>query len=619
MMRRKGNWPGIAAVGFTVVFAACGTESNLDVRHPPPPQTPQVQVRVGGQVRMPDGRVAQREAWFAAGWTVLAKRAEALFAANVRPVGAGVRVALGILSPGGSLDGPLVTTSTDANGRYELVLPDSRDPASVCRYVVYVGDAASGSLTRAFLTAADDQQDIDFQTEALVRLVLDRASSGFDLCAASVTELRAMLSHIRLMPDVIVGTNAADVNLKARQVVGADETLQAVLDAAMGPTPTPVRTPRFTFTASPTRTFTPTRTSTGTRTQTPTRTNTPTITPTRPPTRTPTPGAPSPTTASQTPTPAGETPSTPQPSPTPTATTSSQEELVRTCVLRAGSGASRIYIQARELGLSVNLSGRQEWRFGPVDSNGVRQITIPREGTSFGRLSVAGIVSACVRLSADSSGFIDCDGGTPGYNTFVEQDHNTSNPPGPLGGLPQDPDCSASETLPDGQISRANLEGSQDAHPGVCQSPVKMTRTGTFAPGGMLLLENLCLRILEVGSTAPCPQPTEPCDPEQGDLVLSGSITSGTTEVVIYDVDNTTQVLRDSPTGCGTGGNLPCVAKVEGAPFGCAEVEAGDLSRGKLGFGFPVLDVPLSENQRLDIIGTLSVVCQPPATPTASP
>lgn len=616
-MRSKKTLLGIAAATWVVLLAACGTESKLDISHPPPPATPGVQVRVGGQVRMPEGKVASKDAWVTYAWNLFVRRAQALFAANVRPVGAGVPVHLSIVLPDGSLAGPLTTAATGPDGRYSLVLPDGRDPASVCRYVVHVGDAASGSLTRAFLTAADDQQDIDFQTEALVRLVLDRVRAGFDLCAANVTELRAMLARIRLLPDVIVGSNAADVNLQARQAAGADETLQALLDAAMAPTPTPVRTPRFTFTASPTRSYTPTRTFTGTRTQTPTRTSTPTITPSRPPTRTPTPGLPTPTAApSAVPTEGEQTPSTPGPTATPTPTQiAQQEEIVRTCVLRAGSTASRIHVQARDLGLSINLSGRQEWRIGPMDANGVRQITIPREGTTFGRLEVAGIVRACVRLSADSSGFIDCDGGTPGYNTLVEQDHNTSNPPGPAGGFPQDPECTASETLPDGQVSRASLEESSDPHPGVCRSPVRMTRTDAFPPGGMLLVQNLCLRILPLGSNEPCPQPTEPCDPEEGELMLSGSITSGTSEVVIYDVDNTTEVLRDSPTGCGSERNSPCIAKVEGSPFGCAEVEAGDLSRGKLSFGFPVLDVPLSEQLQIDLIGTLSVVCQRP-TPT---
>ncbi|MCX8072840.1 MAG: hypothetical protein N3C12_10365 [Candidatus Binatia bacterium] len=611
----------IAAVGLALALSACGTESNLDIRHPPPPATPGVQVQIGGQVRMPEGRVASAEHWLVSARRALISRAEALFAANVRPVGSGVRVALAVVGTDGSFQAPVATAATDAEGRYRLSLPDSRDPASVCRYVVYVGDPGSAAWTRAFVTAADDQQDIDFQTEALVRLVLDRVSAGFDLCAANVTELRAMLSRIRSLPDTLAASNAGDLNLQARQIAGTDDTLQLLLDAAMAPTPTPVRTPRFTFTSSPTRTSTPTRTATGTRTQTPTRTHTPTVTLTRPPTRTPTPGGPSPTATGTTapgegsPTAPGAT-GTPTPTPTATATGGGGEEFSRTCVVRPGTAASRVFIQTASFGLGVNLAGRQEWRFGPMNEEGVRQITIPREGTVFNRVALPlGAGFACVRLSADSSGFIDCDGGAPGYNTLVEQDHNTSNPPGPEGGLPEDPDCSAQFTLPDGQVSRAIREGEGDPHPGVCRSPVRITRTDPFPPGGMLLFENLCLRIQPAGSTDPCPSPTEPCDPDAGELAVSGSITSGTTEVVIYDVDNTTRVLRDGPTGCGAGA---CVAKVVGAPFGCANVEAGNLSQGKMGFGFPVLDLSLTEALTLDLAGTLSVVCGGP-TPSPTP
>jgi len=109
----------------------------------------------------------------------------------------------------------------------------------------------------------------------------------------------------------------------------------------------------------------------------------------------------------------------------------------------------------------------------------------------------------------------------------------------------------------------------------------------------------------------PCPPVTEPCDPEAGELALSGSITSGTTEVVIYDQGNTDKVMRDATAQCGS---VPCVAKVVGAPFPCQAIESGDLSSGRLGFGFPVLDVPLL-NSHFDLIGILSVMCQPPPTP----
>lgn len=596
----------------TAVFAGCGTESDLGVRHSPPPPTVGVEVSFGGLVQMPDGRVARTSSWLRE-VALLTSAADALVAANVRPVGAGVTVALAVLGPDGNLGPTLATASTTGSGRYQLTIPGGRDPASVCRYVVFVGDASSGTLTRRIVTGTDFTQDIDFQSEALVRLLVDRVQQGADLCAASVTELEQMLARIRALPDVVVGSGAADINLKARQIAGADDALQDLLDAALAPTPTPVRTPRFTFTASATRTSTATRTRTPTRTSTPTRTVTPTATPSRPPTRTFTPGSPAPT-ATATPVPTAVESPEPTLAVTATATatatqTPAAEELVRTCTLRAGSSFSRVFVQARDLGLQINLSGRQEWRFQLVDANGVRRILVPRDGTVFNRINLPlGAGALCVRLSDDSEGFIDCDGGTPGYDSTVAQDHNTSTPPEEEGEFPEDPDCTALEEWPDGTVSRASREGEDSPHPGVCNSPVRLTRSGTFPPGGMLLTERLCLRLLPAGSTDPCPPVTEPCDLEAGEFALAGSITSGTTRVVLYDERNTNTSLREGAF-CPANSTTPCVTTVEGAPFGCENIEAGDLTRGKLGFGFPILDLSAA-SLLVDVVGTISIVCQ---------
>jgi hypothetical protein len=610
--RRKTRVLVLAVLVGVVWLSGCGTESDLSVRHPPPPPTVGLDVRFGGLVQMPDGRVARDlHAW--PQLALFARTADALTAANVRPVGAGVRVSLAVLNPDGSLQPPLATTTTNASGRYELGIPGSRDPASVCHFVAYVGDAASGTLTRRLLTGSDLQQDIDYQSEALVRLLLDRVSQGADFCAVSVLELEQLLARIRSLPDPVVGTGAADINFKARQIAGADEQLQALLDVALAPSPTPVRTPRYTFTASATRTATGTRTQTPTRTATRTRTFTPTITPSRLPTRTFTPGLATLTpTATQTPGVGSPSPGlTPQATPTATATNTPGDtgEFTRTCTLRAGSTASRAVIQARDIVLSINLSGRQEWRFGALDENGNRQILIPREGTVFNRINLPlGVGALCVRLSENSDGFIDCDGGTAGYDTTVAQDHNTSTPPEEEGEFPLDPDCTATETWPDGTVSRASREGDTDPHPGVCNSPVRLTRTGTFPAGGMLLNERLCLRLLEAGSTAPCPPVTEPCNPDAGEFALAGSITSGNANVIIYDERNTNASLRDGAF-CPANSQTPCVTKVEGAPFGCENIEAGDLSRGRLGFGFPILDLSAA-SLLVDLVGTLTIVCQ---------
>jgi hypothetical protein len=45
---------------------------------------------------------------------------------------------------------------------------------------------------------------------------------------------------------------------------------------------------------------------------------------------------------------------------------------------------------------------------------------------------------------------------------------------------------------------------------------------------------------------------------------------------------------------------------VNGAPFGCSNIDMGNLTTGKLGAAFPALDVPTLQ----DVVATLSVLCQ---------
>ena len=57
-------------------------------------------------------------------------------------------------------------------GEYCIGLPQGTDE-NVCRYVLQVGNRDDGTLTRAFVFSTDDDPiDIDFRSEAVVRLVL---------------------------------------------------------------------------------------------------------------------------------------------------------------------------------------------------------------------------------------------------------------------------------------------------------------------------------------------------------------------------------------------------------------------------------------------------------------
>lgn len=619
---------------LAAVLGGCGTDASQSISNPPPQPTVGSAVQISGVVQMPNGQVAMTQPSVLQRFAALAvSAAEALTSTNVRPVGSGVRVSLALQRSNGSLSEPLASSTTDANGRYSLAIPDNNDPASVCRYVVYVGSLSGDTLTRAFVTSSGSGtgQDIDFNSEAAVRLVLARVNEGGDFCAVSARDLASLTASIRSLAGDVTGANAADTNQKARMAAGASAEIQDMLDGFFAPTPTPVRSFRPTFTATftltpfrtrtstptPTRTVPPTASHTATVTRTATNSPLATATHTHTATQTNT----VPPAATETPTPTGSRPPTPSVTPTtPGATatasatatltpTMSAEVLVRTCTLKTGTTASRAFIQAKSLGLGVNLSGSQEWRFSPLGANGLRQVSIPTTGTVFNRVALPlGLGFLCARLSTDGTGFIDCDGGEPNYNAVIEQDHNTSTEPDSPGEFPIDPTCSAQDTSVGGITSSASLEGAADPHPGVCNSPVRVTQSGSFAAGGMQLTESLCLRLLPSGGSPTCPVAGTVCDTSAGEIAISGTVTTGSTAVTIYDVDNSTVALTKGDT-CGPTGTQACVTEVVGTPFGCDNVNANVLSTGKLGFGFPILDLDAS-TFTLDAVGTLSLVCQ---------
>jgi hypothetical protein len=329
---------------------------------------------------------------------------------------------------------------------------------------------------------------------------------------------------------------------------------------------------------------TPTATATDTPTETPTPTEGDTATPTPTPTDTLT-GAPT---------------ATPTPTPTPTDTPG---PVTLRCNFATGT---QVFAQGAQLGLGVALSGYQDWQFGVPGAAGVRTIFVPQSGTHFDPAVLpGGFGTVCARLAEDGSGKIDCDGGEPDYDIVAEQDHNTSDPPPP--GFPQDPECDDSFLNPIG-LSTASLEGPSDPHPGVCNSYLKTTQSGTFAVGGVSLSERLFLRLITSGS---CPADDAPFDDAAGDIDVSGSISTGTAKGVIYNLNNGPLTMGTTGAGngpdiCGFTGDQPCMTEVVGTPFGCSQVDMGDLSAGKLSLAYPVLDLPLVS----DIVATLTIDCQ---------
>jgi hypothetical protein len=211
-------------------------------------------------------------------------------------------------------------------------------------------------------------------------------------------------------------------------------------------------------------------------------------------------------------------------------------------------------------------------------------------------------------MLSDGGGFVDCAGTTPAYNVTLQWDHNTSAAPPP--GFAQDPTCSATFTEPDGvTVSTAALEDGSAAHPhtGVCNSPLEITTSGTFAPGGMALVEPLTMRLLTSGS---CPADNAPFDAGAGDFNVPAGLVTGTTKAVIYNLNNGGQTMGTTGSGngpsiCGLFGIFGCTTQVVGAPFGCANITGNVLSAGKLGVAFPALDISTIN----DTILTLSLQC----------
>jgi hypothetical protein len=210
-------------------------------------------------------------------------------------------------------------------------------------------------------------------------------------------------------------------------------------------------------------------------------------------------------------------------------------------------------------------------------------------------------------LAEDSEGIIDCDGGDPDYDILVEQDHNTSDPPPP--GFAQDPECDDSVINPFFGSASASLEGPSKPHPGVCNSPVHVTTSNTFAAGGMRLTERLFIRLITSGT---CPADSAPFDDVAGDIDITGSISTGTAKGVIYNVNNIptgtmgTPGAGNGPSVCGLLGSSPCTTQVVGLPFGCANIDNNVMNAGKLGFAFTVLDIaPINDG-----VATLAIVCQ---------
>lgn len=283
----------LAAAALVGLLAGCGGESSVSVGVPTENNGP----IISGQVSMPNGRFAAAPSALERVAAAVVARVEALVADHVAPVPAGIAVRLRRLDASNIRNGAIVggkvvnETTTGTNGLFSLRLPSGTD-AGTCRFLLEVGSSRDRTLTRAFVDA--DSVDVNFESEATVRLLLQEIAAGHvGLCDLDAGEIFSVRRAVQDSPNQAFGESAAAINTSATVAAGTDPGVQNALRQVTGRvTPSPVApTATITQTAPPTNTVPPTNTAPpgATNTPLPTRTNTRLPTNTNPPTRTDTP------------------------------------------------------------------------------------------------------------------------------------------------------------------------------------------------------------------------------------------------------------------------------------------------------------------------------------------
>jgi hypothetical protein len=291
-------------------------------------------------------------------------------------------------------------------------------------------------------------------------------------------------------------------------------------------------------------------------------------------------------------------------------------------------------VQARALSVPVVLNGmtalitgemRDEMVMGPegqlITNAGEVPVSIKAADTQFTPTSVFNTICACVKPVPQTlfgpgnsgAGIVGCgDQGLSDIDFLVEQDHNTTpgNPgnSGPAAGFPDDPNCEA-EIFTEGVPSRACVERQDEEcmenryqHPGVCNSPRRITFMGGPKPRGSILIFNSTAitqlsdgGVCTAGNPAACEFPDYgpdcvPCtrDDDAEVVVNVTPTTSGVATVRIIDTNSSAgvEMLEEGATCNGP----PCKVTQQGAPVDCDMLEGNASLGGTLATAFPGID-----------------------------
>jgi hypothetical protein len=246
----RGRVRRAAATAAVLVLWGCGGSSDVNVNSPTScdgGRGPQVT----GVVQLPDGRLAREGGMLERVAATVWSAAEAI-TGSVRPA-TNVRIELIEIRPedviSGRDPGAIEVGSTRANGEYCIGLPEGTD-VNVCRYMVRVGDTAAGTLTRAFVFSTDERIDIDFRSEATVRVIFEEIPPA-DLCTFSPGGIRGIYDAVAAAPGVATGDDIDEINAVATSLALADPGVAEAVADALEPTPGPPPTRAGTRTSTP--------------------------------------------------------------------------------------------------------------------------------------------------------------------------------------------------------------------------------------------------------------------------------------------------------------------------------------------------------------------------------